>query len=308
MDASPAAGAREGTVYATGGGVYRVRLDEGGEVEAALRGRLKLERRTGDKVVIGDRVRVEPSGDAWVVEHVEERRSEMVRRGPGGRRAKVVAANLDRVLVVVAARDPDVSPELVDRLLVVVEASALHAVLVVNKVDLAGGAERGRELAATYAPIGYRVLAVSATTGEGMESFAEEACAGMAALVGPSGAGKSSLVNRLDPSADLRTGAVSRRSGRGRHTTVDSRLVPLACGGVIADTPGFGDVGTWGVARDDIEACFPELEAYRGRCRFRSCAHVAEPDCAVRAAVDRGEVAESRYRSYVALRGEARRV
>jgi ribosome biogenesis GTPase len=231
----------------------------------------------------------------------------MVRRGPGGRRAKVVAANLDHVLVVVAARDPGASSELVDRLLVVVEASGLHPVLVLNKVDLAGGAERARELAATYTPIGYRVLPVSAATGEGMAAFAEEACTGTSALVGPSGVGKSSLVNRLDPSAELRIGAVSHRDRRGRHTTVESRLVPLACGGTVADTPGFGDVGLWGVAPGDVEACFPELHARAPECRFRSCAHLKEPDCAVRAAVERGEVAESRYRSYVALREEASR-
>jgi ribosome biogenesis GTPase len=287
--------------------VYRVRLDDGREVDAALRGRLKRERRTGDKVVIGDRVRVMPIGDAWAVEVVEERRSEMVRRGPGGRRAKVVAANLDHVLVVVAARDPECPDELVDRLLVVVEASDLHPALVVNKVDLSGGRERAHALAATYEPIGYRVIAASATTGEGMEAIAEAACSGTSALVGPSGVGKSSLVNWLDPSVELRTGALSLRGGRGRHTTVESRLVPLSCGGAVADTPGFGDVGLWGVAPDRVEDCFPELRDRRDGCRFRSCAHLTEPDCAVRAAVDRGEVAESRYRSYVALREEATR-
>lgn len=307
MTSAPEARGTIGTVHATGGGVYRVRLDDGHEVEASLRGRLKRERRTGDKVVIGDRVRIAPVADAWAVEEVEERRSQMVRRGPGGRRAKVVAANLDHVLVVVAARDPEVSFELVDRLLVVVEASGLHPVLVVNKIDLPGAEERARSLADTYEPIGYRVLSVSATTGQGMEVFADEACSGTSALVGPSGVGKSSLVNRLDPSVELRTGTVSRRRGRGRHTTVDSRLVPLACGGTVADTPGFGDVGLWGVAPGEVETCFPEMRTRSEQCRFRSCAHLKEPDCAVRAAVERGEIAESRYRSYVALREEAAR-
>jgi len=295
-----------GTVYATGGGVYRVRLDDGSEVDAALRGRLKLQRRTGDKVVIGDRVRMVRAGGAWVVDAVDDRRSEMVRRGPSGRKGKVVAANLDRILVVVAARDPDATHELIDRLLAVVEASGLHPVLVVNKVDLPGARDRFAEIRRTYDPIGYRVLAVSAESGEGVDDFAREACAGTAALVGPSGVGKSSLLNRLDPALELRTGALSRRGGRGRHTTVDSRLVPLACGGVVADTPGFGDVGLWRVDPDDVEACFPELARRAEGCRFRRCTHASEPDCAVRAAVERGEVAESRYRSYLGLREEAK--
>lgn len=295
----------DGTVYATGGGVYHVRLDDGSDVDAALRGRLKTERRTGDKVVIGDRVGLIRSDEAWIVERVEERASEMVRRGQGGRKAKVVAANLDSVLVVIAARDPDPTPELVDRLLAVVEASGLHPVLVVNKVDLAGGVQRAEELERTYGPIGYRVLPVSAQTGEGMPAFREAVCAGIAALVGPSGAGKSSLLNALDPELDLATGLLSSKTGRGRHTTVNSRLIPLSCGGVVADTPGFGDVGLWEIAPEDVEHCFPEVAARAGGCRFRGCAHVHEPDCAVLAAVERGDIARSRYGSYLALRGEA---
>jgi len=307
MGAELPAAAGHGTVYATGGGVYRVRIDDGPEVEAALRGRLKLQKRAGDKVVIGDRVRMARVGGAWVVDAVDERRSQVVRRGPGGRKGKVVAANLDRILVVVAARDPDVTFELIDRLLAVVEASGLPPVLVVNKIDLSGGRDRFAEIDRTYDPIGYRVLAVSASSGEGMEAFAREACAGTAALVGPSGVGKSSLLNRLDPGLELRTGELSRRGGRGRHTTVESCLVPLACGGVVADTPGFGDVGLWRVDPDDVEACFPELARRSEGCRFRRCTHTSEPDCAVRAAVERGDVAESRYRSYVGLREEAKR-
>jgi ribosome biogenesis GTPase len=295
-----------GTVYASGGGVYRVRLDDGSEVEAAMRGRLKLQKRTGEKVVIGDRVRMARVAGDWVIDAVDERRTQMVRRSPGGRKGKVVAANLDRIIVVVAARDPSATFELIDRLLAVVEASGLHPVLVVNKVDLPGGRERFDEIDRTYGPIGYRVLAVSAVGGEGMEAFAREACAGTAALVGPSGVGKSSLLNRLDPALELRTGELSTRGGRGRHTTVESRLIPLACGGVLADTPGFGDVGLWRVDPDDVEACFPELAERAEGCRFRRCTHTSEPDCAVRAAVERGEVAGSRYRSYVGLREEAK--
>ncbi|HSM61804.1 MAG TPA: ribosome small subunit-dependent GTPase A [Longimicrobiales bacterium] len=294
-----------GTVVETGGGVYRVRLDSGGQVDAALRGRLKLERRSGDKVVVGDRVRVARSGEDWVVEGVDPRSSQLLRRGPGGRKAKVVAANLDAILVVVAARDPDPTPSLIDRLLVVAETSGLTPVLVVNKADLPGGRESAQALRRLYGGIGYRVLVVSAVSGLGMEALAEQVCTGATALVGPSGAGKSSLLNALDPGLGLRIGDLSRRTGRGRHTTVSARLIQLSCGGAVADTPGFGDVGLWGVAPDEVAACFPEMEARVGECRFRGCAHLGEPGCAVRLAVERGEIAPSRYASYRTLRSEA---
>ena len=274
-------------------------------VDAALRGRLKRERRTGDKVVIGDRVSVAPQGEHWVVEEVEERRTEIVRRGPGGRKPKIVAANLDRVFVVIAASDPDPTLALVDRLLVVGEASGFSPLLVVNKVDLDGGGRIAARMQGLYGGIGYQVLPVSATTGVGLDALGERLSRGVSALIGPSGAGKSSLLNALDPSLDLRTGALSRKAKRGRHTTVSSRLLPLSFGGWVADTPGFGDVGLWGVPPEGVEPCFPEFADHQDQCRFRGCAHLHEPDCAVRDAVAGGEIVESRYESYVRLREEA---
>jgi ribosome biogenesis GTPase len=301
---SPGTVAR-GTVYGVGGGSYQVRLDGGDMVEASLRGRLKQERRTGDQIVVGDRVEVGLVGEDWTVESVAERTCALVRRGLGGRRAKVMAANVDRVLAVVAVREPEPSSALVDRLLAVCEASSVHPVLVVNKMDLEGGPDVAGALAALYRPIGYRVIATSANTGEGLDALSSEVGRGISALVGPSGAGKSSLLNALHPELGLRTGTPSRKTGRGRHTTVGSRLVPLECGGVVADTPGFEDVGLWGVAADAVAHCFPEFARFGDGCRFRSCAHLKEPDCAVRRAVETGGIVESRYRAYVTLREEA---
>jgi ribosome biogenesis GTPase len=123
--------------------------------------------------------------------------------------------------------------------------------------------------------------------------------------MGPSGVGKSTLLNALDPTLGLRTGALSRKTRSGRHTTVSSRLIALECGGLVADTPGFSDVGVWKVPATEVEACFPELAGPASTCRFRGCAHLSEPDCGVRSAVEEGAVAESRYRSFVRLREEA---
>ncbi len=151
--------------------------------------------------------------------------------------------------------------------------------------------------------MGYRVLTVSAVTGRGIDDLRAEAARGTSALIGPSGAGKSSLLNALDPDLDLRVGALSRKTGGGRHTTVSSRLIRLHGGAFVADTPGFADVALWGVEPSRVAACFPELGGLD--CRFRRCTHIHEPDCGVREAVVEGRVHESRYRSYVKLRAEA---
>lgn len=296
----------EGTVFVVRGGRYEVSLDEGRLVEASLRGRLKTMARTGDRVVIGDRVRVAGAGDGGLtIEEVLPRVAELVRRGPGGRRPKILAANLDHLVVVTSAVSPDVTPELVDRLLVVGESGDIPATLVVNKLDLPGGAARAAPIEDLYGRIGYPVILTSAVTGRGLDRLREVVCTGASALIGPSGVGKSTLLNALEPGLDLRVGELSRKIQRGRHTTVTSRMLPLGCGGTVADTPGFGDVGLWGVAQGDLDRFFPDFEPFLLECRFRGCSHVQEPGCAVQAAVEAGQIDEGRYRSYRTLREEA---
>jgi ribosome biogenesis GTPase len=289
-----------GSVHATGGGVYAVRLDDGTRVSATLRGRLK---QTPAQIVIGDRVVVAGGPEVWTIERVEERTTSLVRRGRGGGSPKVLAANLDHVFAVVALLDPPATTELIDRLLVLIESSGMHPLLVLNKLDLEGAHEWLGPLRDTYEEVGYRVLPVSARSGENLELLRAELCAGTSALIGPSGVGKSSLLNALDPELALRTGDLSAKSGTGRHTTVSSRLIELECGGFVADTPGFGDVALWGVAPAEIAACFPEF-ASLDACRFRGCAHGQEPDCAVREAVEEGRIHPARYRSYRKLYDE----
>ncbi len=300
-----------GRVHGSEGGMYRVRLDDGRYLEASLRGRLKREARTGDRVVIGDRVevRVAEEGTA-TIERVRPRTSQVVRRGPGGRRPKVVAANADRLMAVVAVADPVPRQSLVDRLLAVGEANHLETVLVLNKVDLLHGDDPPSrrfppELHDFYRTIGYPVLETSAVTGEGLGALREILSTGTTALVGPSGAGKSSLLNALEPGLDLRIGELSRRKGTGRHTTVSARLLALSSGGLVADTPGFSDVGLWGVEARAVEAGFPDFSPHREMCRFRGCSHIHEPGCGVRDALERGEIDRGRFESYSTLVREA---
>ncbi len=285
--------------------MYRVRLEDHRDVEASLRGRLKRQQRTGSRVVIGDVVTLGTSGDAWTIESVEERSTELVRRGPGGRAPKLLAANLDKAFMVVAAKNPDVTVELIDRLLVLGEASGMQVILVINKLDALGAPDVEARFAPMYRTIGYEVLPVSAETGEGLELLGRRMCEGISTLIGPSGVGKSSLLNAINPELALRTGELSRKTRSGRHTTVSSRVISLACGGLVADTPGFGDVGLWGVAPEAVAGCFPEFADPCERCRFRRCTHVHEPDCGVRAALEAGGIFDSRYRSYLTARAEA---
>lgn len=282
--------------------MYAVVLDDGRTVEASLRGRLK---QSGSPVVIGDRVIVLPEEAAWTIESVEDRSSELVRRGRAGRAPKVLAANLDSVFAVVALVDPPATTETIDRLLVLIEASGIRPLLVLNKADAEGARAAAARLVPLYEDIGYRTFVVSARSEAGLEALGEKLCEGKSALIGPSGVGKSSILNALDPGLDLRTGELSGKSGTGRHTTVSSRLIELACGGAVADTPGFGEVALWGVAPGEVAACFPEFAEPSGECRFRTCTHVHEPDCGVQAALSEGRIHESRYRSFRKLRDEA---
>jgi len=304
-----------GLVYASEGGVYQVMLDSGEMVEASLRGRVKREVRTGDRVVIGDEVEVLRDAEGSItIEGVAPRRAQVVRRGPGGRRPKVIAANVDRLVIVASARRPEPGQTVLDRLLVVGEANGLEPVLVMNKVDLLGetDSEEGgdeapaRTLIRLYRGLGYSVLETSAKGGDGLDALKELLCSGTSALVGPSGVGKSTLLNAIQPGLSLRTGALSEKMGRGRHTTVSGRLIPLGCGGLVADTPGFSDVGVWGVDVRELEGCFPEFVARRDGCRFRGCTHLHEPGCPVRDAIAAGEIDAGRFESYRTLYEEAK--
>ena len=298
---------RRGTVRATVGGVYEVELATGEVVHAALRGRLKLEQRTGDRVVVGDRVEVQLHADgSATIEAVEERRSELARRAPGhgGRRAKVIVANVDQMVVVFAAAHPEPRLRMRDRFLVLAEANDLGVRIIVYQLDLVGE-DAAREMFRVYEAAGYDVIYTSASRGTGVDALRSRLCGRISALTGPSGVGKSSLLNAVEEGLQLRTGEVSEAVRKGRHTTVSAQLLPLSCGGYVADTPGLREVGLWGVPEEELDRYFPEFRPYLGTCRFGSaCTHTHEPGCAVRDAVEEGEIPEERYESYRLLREE----
>lgn len=296
---------RHGIVRKTVGGVYDVEIEGGDVVEAVLRGRLKQEKRAGDRVVAGDRVEVERQADgAFTIEAVADRRTQLARRapGPGARRAKVIVANIDQLAVMFAVARPRPNLRMLDRFLVLAEANALAAVVLVNKIDLRENEADARAQFGVYERIGYPVLYLSLEDGRGVDDAAERLCGRTSVLAGPSGVGKSSLLNLLEPGLDRRVGEVGTSTRKGRHTTVAVELIPLGCGGYVADTPGLRELGLWGVPLEELDACFPEFEPYLGTCRFGyRCSHTHEPGCSIREAVEAGEISADRYESYCAI-------
>lgn len=299
--------AHRGIVSSGTGGVWRVLSDDGKEYEAVLRGRLK-QTDSDVKLAVGDRVRLERDArhHGWAIAEIFPRKSRLARRAPGGGQGeRVLAANVDQVIVMFAAAKPDPHRRMLDRFLVIAEANELAARIIINKVELVG--ERvAHDRFADYERAGYPLHLTSVKQRIGLEAV-ESALAGRVSVVsGPSGVGKSSLLNALFPGLGLRVAEISESVNKGRHTTVGAYLHPLPepTSGAVVDTPGLREVGMWALPLAELARCFPEFRDLREECRFGDCAHLSEPGCAVRAAVEKQVVSRTRYESYLKLRSE----
>jgi ribosome biogenesis GTPase len=289
-----------GLVIRTESGYHRV-LADGRVIVCRLPKRLLQGERTATTaVVIGDHVRVrEQRPGHGIIEEVLPRDNELVRGAAGNSRfLDVIAANLDLLVVVHSLREPDINLARVDRFLLIAEAAEIPILLCLNKLDLVDRAE-AETIADIYHRIGYRVILTSAPTCEGVDALRGAITENVSALVGPSGVGKSSLLNDVQPGLRLRTGEISEATGKGRHTTTTAELLPLAAGGWVADTPGLRELAIREVEPEDLAWLFPEFREPMTRCRFSNCSHREELGCAVRAAVEAGEIAPERYRSYL---------
>ena len=275
-------------------------------VDATLRGSFHRGRgRQTSPVAVGDRVDVEETaaGDVAICGR-RERASVLLRPEVVGRwRNQVLVANADRAVLVFAHADPPPRSGLVDRLLVACHAGHVPPVLVFNKSDLPAAAETGG-LIRLYEGLGYEVVRACAASGVGVERLTALLRGRCSVFAGPSGSGKSSLINACLPGVELRTGEISRHTGKGRHTTTAAQLVRIPDDdGHVIDTPGIKEFGLVQIEPRELELNFPELPV-PGRCRFLDCRHEREPGCAVRAAVAAGDVAASRYQSYLDFRRE----
>ena len=279
--------------------------EDGALFAATVRGRLMGRRKAlGNAVVVGDEVRLEAGRERAVVDEVRPRRNAFSRRAAGEPAAEqVVAANLDQVVLVASLAQPEFAPGLADRVLAQAEHAGIPARLVLNKTDL-GPPGRARALLREYERAGVSCHAACAVRGEGVEALRHALHGRRSLFVGHSGVGKSTLLNALVPGLDLLEGEVNARTGKGRHTTTAAVLVRPAPGLELIDTPGVRAFGLWGVGSRDLEQAYVEFRRFLGECRVADCRHVAEPGCALRAAVEADEVSRLRFASFLRLREE----
>lgn len=279
-------------------------LPEGLTAKASVSG--AVYRDTGGPVC-GDIVEAVPGSPRWRVLSIRERTTVLTRTSPLGR-PQVLAANVDRVLVVASVCSPPLRKGFLDRVLASAEHSGLKCAVVLNKADLSRHPEAVSipEMERIYGQgAGYPVLSVSAVTGMGMDRLSGFIAGQTVVLTGPSGAGKTSIALRLNPSLDLAVGALNAKTSRGRHTTVTARLLHLFHDTWMMDTPGLRAFSVEHIPAGELWLCFPEFRD-REQCRYRDCIHETEPGCGVRAALASGSVEACRYESYIKLLGEIR--
>lgn len=313
-----------GIILKAQSGFFTVRTEAGNFV-CRIRGRLKKAWRDVDLAAVGDRVQISihPDGTG-MIEEIAPRERALSRRAPTGygrggarpststspfdfaqgaraERQQVLVANPDQAVFVFACAEPAPRLRMLDRFIVIAEAAHLPAIICANKCDLVTPGE-ALELFKLYPPLGYRVLYTSAVTGMGVAELRELLHGKLSVLAGPSGVGKSTLLNAVQPGLGLKAREVSRATTKGRHTTVYPELLPLEGGGYVADTPGVRAVALWDIEPEELDGYFVEIRPLVAYCEFSDCTHLREPGCAVRKAVETGEISASRYESYCRLR------
>ncbi len=291
-----------GVVIRATGSWYEV-LSAGERFQCRIRGKLRLKGvRSTNPVVVGDEVRclTDEQGSHLIID-ITPRRNYVIRRASNlSKESHIIAANIDQALLLVTLRQPETALEFVDRFLVTCEAYKIPVTILLAKIDLQA-AEEVAFFRSIYEPIGYRVVEVSATTGEGVEAVHDLLVGRTTLLSGNSGVGKSTLVQRIDPTLDIRTGDISDSHHKGRHTTTFSTMYPLREGGALIDTPGIKGFGLIDIEEEELWHYFPEMMHYGRECRFYNCTHTHEPGCAVMAALEAGEISELRYESYLKM-------
>ena len=295
-----------GLVVKNTGSWYTVKTDDGRLVNSKVKGNFRLKGiRSTNPVAVGDRVDIveNPEGTAFITE-ISDRSNYIIRKSPNlSKQSHIIAANVDQALLVVTVNHPQTSTTFIDRFLASAEAYRVPVILVFNKTDLLDADERHYQdmMITLYENVGYKCVAISAETGQGVDGLKELLSGRISVLSGNSGVGKSTLINRILPGANLRTAEISDAHNQGIHTTTFSEMLELPSGGYLIDTPGIKGFGTFDIEPGELTGYFKDIFHFSKDCRFSNCTHTHEPGCAVLRAVEEHYIAASRYQSYLSM-------
>ena len=296
----------KGLVIKNTGSWYTVRTYDGRDVESKVKGNFRLkEIRSTNPVSVGDRVDIDINNEGTAfITRIEDRKNYIIRRASNlSKQSHIIAANLDQAMLIVTVNYPITTTVFIDRFLATAEAYSVPVKLVFNKIDRYKGEDKEYldALINLYTTIGYPCSTLCAKTEEGLDALKAELKDKITLLSGHSGVGKSTIINKLVPGVNLRTGDISEYHNKGMHTTTFSEMIPLPEGGYLIDTPGIKGFGTIEMETAEISHYFPEIFKFSEDCRFNNCSHRHEPGCAVLQALEDHYISESRYKSYLSI-------
>lgn len=295
----------KGIIVKSTGSWYEIKTQDSGRIKARLKGKFRTKGlKSTNPVAVGDFVEFDWEGEEGVIHTIAERRNYIIRRSINlSKQVQIIAANIDTLFLIVTIKNPVTTLGFVDRFLVGAEAYRIPTVIIYNKVDLINDQDR-KELdnwKRIYEIAGYEQLEVSATQKLGIQALKEMMKGKVSIFSGHSGVGKSTLINALDKNFNLRVSKISEAHQSGRHTTTFAELFELPFGGNIIDTPGIKGFGNVEMDKEVISHYFPEMRERMQDCRFSNCLHINEPNCAIKKAVEDGEIAPSRYSNYLSI-------
>ena len=296
-----------GVILKSTGKNYTIQVDGGQQYLGIIKGKWRLKGlRTTNPLAAGDHVKFFIDNDEKaIITDLVPRKNNIVRRSINlSKAAHILAANVDQAIIIVTPDKPMTSYGFIDRFLVAAESYHIPAIIVINKIDLANVAKKVEEIMMTYALIDYPVIQVSAEEDINLEEFQKLMADQVSALAGHSGVGKSTLINKIEPSLDLHTRQISDYHQMGQHTTTFAEMHPLSKGGYIIDTPGIKGFGVIGIEKEELALYFPEMARRLPNCKYYNCTHINEPHCAVKEAVEAGDIPETRYLSYLNMFNE----